>query len=191
MEELLRTAATVVTPLVAIAALIVSIWASLQVKRKREFEILLEENRREAAKHRREFEVLLEENRRETGKREAQTRALTERIDREAAKREAQTRALTERIDREAAKREKLFEQEMAKREAAMQALIDRSDRRFDALLARSDELARQSAGVLERVVRNDARLEVIEAARHRTEADHSAPAAVAAQAVPSERRPK
>ena len=173
MEELLRTAATVVTPLVAIAALIVSIWASLQVKRKREFEILLEENRREAAKHRREFEVLLEENRRETGKREAQTRALTERIDREAAK------------------REKLFEQEMAKREAAMQALIDRSDRRFDALLARSDELARQSAGVLERVVRNDARLEVIEAARHRTEADHSAPAAVAAQAVPSERRPK
>jgi hypothetical protein len=84
----------------------------------------------------------------------------------------------------------------MAKREAAIQALIDRSDRKFEALLARSDELARQSAGVVARVVRNEIRLEAMEVVRHRTAADPSAPAAgeteaVAAQAVPGERRPE
>ena len=229
MEELLRTAGAVATPLIAVAALILSIRASKRVKHQREFEIVLEENRREATrredlfereraerdkrfeKERAEREQQLQKERaereaaarafteridREAAKREAETRAFTERIDREAAKREAETRAFTEQIDREAAKREQQIERERAKREAAIQALIDRSDRRFDALLARSDELGSQLAEVVAQAVRNDTRVRVMEAARSRKEADPSAPApggteAVAAQAVPSERRPK
>ena len=182
MEEWLRSGAAVATPLIAIAALITSIWVSQRVKRKREFEILLEENRREAAK------------------REAETRALTERIDREAAKREAainhEAAKREAAINREAAKREERFESEVAKREEAIQALFDRSDRNFEALLARSDELVRQSAGVVERVVRNETRVETLEAARPPRAADPSAPAAgeteaVAAQDVPVERHPE
>ena len=60
--------------------------------------------------------------------------------------------------------------------------------------MARSDELARQSAGVVERVVRNETRLEALQSARHRRAAGPSAPAtgeaeAVAAQGVPDEPR--
>ena len=162
MAEWLRIVAAVATPVIAVAALIVSIWASQRVRRKREFEILLEEIRGEARKRQ-------------------------ERIDREAAKRE-------QRIDREAAKREELFEREAAKREEAIQVLMDRSDRKFEALLARSDALASQSAGVVERVVRNETRLEALRSADHRTAADPSAPAtgateAVAAQGLPDEPR--
>ena len=48
MEEWLLSVAAVVTTLIGIAALIVSIRASQRVKRKRETEILLEDNHREA-----------------------------------------------------------------------------------------------------------------------------------------------
>ena len=47
-----------------------------------------------------------------------------------------------------------------------MQALFDRSDKTFDALLARSDELARQLAEVVAQAVPNDTRVRVMEAAR-------------------------
>lgn len=114
----------------------------------------------------------------------------------EAARHEEATRAFTERIDRETAKREEQFEWERVAHEAGTQALIVRSDRRFEALLVRSGELARQLAEVVARAAHNDTRVRVMEAARSRTEADPSAPApggteAVAAQAVPRERRPK
>jgi len=135
MPQWIGSAATVAATLVAIAALIVSIWAGRRAARKREFEILLERIDQEAAK------------------REAETRALMERIDREAAKRE-------ERIDREAAKREQLFEREAAKREEGIRALMDQSDRKFEALQRRSDELYRQSAEVTARVAHNEAVLE-------------------------------
>ena len=132
MPHWIGSAATVAATLVAIAALIVSIWAGRRAARKREFEILLERIDREAAK------------------REAETRALMERIDREAAKRE-------ERIEREAAKREEGIEREAAKREEGIRALMDRSDRKFEALQRRSDELYRQSAEVTGKVAHDEA----------------------------------
>ena len=49
MEEWIRAGTTVVTALVAMAALIVSIRASRRVAREREFDILLERIDREAA----------------------------------------------------------------------------------------------------------------------------------------------
>ena len=123
---------------------------------------------------RREFEILLE------------------RFDREAAKREAETRAFTERIDREAAKREKQFETEVAKREEAIRALMDRSDSKFEAVLARSDDLSRQSAEVTGRLLRTEAVLATVQAGGRRA-AVQPAPAtgeteAVAAQGVPGGR---
>ena len=138
MEELPRIVAEVVSSLLAIAALIVSIRASQRAKREREFEVLLEENRRETAN-------------------------------------------CKEAIDREARER---------------QERIDRRDRKFEALPDRNDALTRQLAGVVARVGRNETRLEAMEAVRHRTAADPAAPApgeteAVAAQAVPVERRPE
>ena len=204
MAEWLRIVAAVATPVVAVAALIVSIWASQRVRRKREFEILLEEIRHEARERQERID-------REAAKREAETRAITERIDREAAKREelfereaAKREELFEReaakreqrIDREAAKREERIDREAAKREEAIQMLMDRSDRKFEALLARSDALASQSAGVVERVVRTETRLEALRSADHRAAADPSAPAtgeteAVAAQGLPDEPRPE
>lgn len=166
--------ATVASTLVAIAALIASIWAVRRVARGREFEILLERIDREATK------------------RETETRTFTERVDLEAAKREAETRAFTERIEREAAKREEQFEREVAKREESIRVLMDRSDKRFDALLMRSDELQRQLAGVAVRVAQNEAVSSTAQATRHDAPAK-SAPAttpteAVAAQGLPSGR---
>ena len=158
MEELLRTAGAVATPLIAVAALILSIRASKRVKHQREFEIVLEENRREATRR----EDLFERERAERDKRFEKERAEREQqLQKERAEREAAARAFTERIDREAAKRE-----------------------------------AETLAEVVAQAVRNDTRVRVMEAARSRKEADPSAPApggteAVAAQAVPSERRPK
>lgn len=159
IPERIGNAATVVTALVALAALIVSIWASRRVARKREFELLLERVDQEAAK------------------READTRALTERIDREAAKRE-------ERFEREVAKREERFEREAAKREEAIRDVLDRSDRKFEALQRRSDELYRQSAEITSRVAHTEA---VLEAAPESDPATGQSDA-VAAQDVPGDR---
>ena len=50
MPQSIGSAATAVAALVAIAALIVSIWAGRRVARKRKFELLLERIDREAAK---------------------------------------------------------------------------------------------------------------------------------------------
>ena len=207
MEEWIRGATAIVTAIVAVAALVVSIWASRRVARKREFEILLERSDREAAKREQQFE-------REAAKREEAIRALMERSDREAAKREQQfereaakreeaIRALMERSDREAAKREQQFEREAtkreqqfereaAKREEAIRALMERSDRKFEAVLARNDELSRQSAEVTERVSRTEAVLETVRAGGQRA-AVQPAPStgeteAVAAQGVPGGR---
>ena len=77
-----RSGATVAATLVAIAALIVSIWAGRRAARKRE------------------FEVLLGRIDRETTKREAETRAVMDRIDREADKRGAAIRELMDCSDR-------------------------------------------------------------------------------------------
>jgi hypothetical protein len=138
------SAATVAATLVALAALIVSIWASRRVARKREFEFLLERIDREVAKRGEGFE-------REAAKRD-------ERFEREAAKRD-------ERFEREAAKRDERFEREVAKREEAIRDALDRSDRRFEALLRRSDELHRQLAEIASRVAHNEAVLETAVAA--------------------------
>ena len=59
--------------MIAIAAVIVSIWASQRVKRKREFEVLLEENRREAAKREQQFET-------EVAERAARTEAVLDTV---------------------------------------------------------------------------------------------------------------
>lgn len=88
-----------------------------------------------------------------------------------------------DRIDREADKREE-----------AIRALMDRSDRKFEALLARSDELSRQSAEVTGRVVRNEAVLETVQARGRRAEVQ-PAPVtgeteAVAAPEVPGDGSP-
>ena len=167
MEGWIRDATAIVTALVAMVALIVSIWASRRAARRREFEILLERIDREAAKREKQFET-------------------------EAVKREAETRVFTERIDREAAKREKQFETEAVKREEAIRALMDRSDRKFEALLARSDELSRQLTEVTGRVMRTEAVLETVRAGRQRA-AVQPTPATgetevVAAQGVPGGR---
>ena len=76
----------VLTPLVAIAALVVNIWASQRVRRKREFEILLEEIRREARERQERID-------REAAKREAL-------FDKDAAKREEAIQVLIDRSDR-------------------------------------------------------------------------------------------
>ena len=167
MPQWIGSVATAAATLVAIAALIVSIWAAKRAARKREFEILLERSDQE------------------TTKREAETRALMERIDREAAKREAETRALMERIDREAAKREQMFEREAAKREERIRDLMDRSDRKFEALQRRSDELYRQSAEVSAKMAHNEAVLGT--AAQSTPESGETE--AVAAQDVSAGRR--
>ena len=154
MPQWIGSAATVATALVALAALIVSIWLGLRAARKRDFEILLERIDREAAKReeRIDREAAKREERidREAAKRE-------EQIDREAAKREAETKAFIERIDREAAKREEQIEREAAKREERIRELMDRSDRKFESLQRRTDELYRQSAEVTARVAHNEA----------------------------------
>ena len=178
MPEWIGSAATMVTALVALAALIVSIWASRRVARKREFELLLERIDREAAKREAKTHALAEQIDREAAKREAKTHALAEQIDREAAKREAEmhalaeqidreaakreaeTRAFTERIEREAAKREERFEREVAKREEAIRDALDRSDRKFEALQRRSDEMYRLSAEITARMTHTEAVLE-------------------------------
>ena len=86
MAEWLRIVAAVATPVVAVAALIVSIWASQRVRRKREFEILLEEIRHEARERQERID-------REAAKRE-------ELFEREAAKREEAIQMLMDRSDR-------------------------------------------------------------------------------------------
>ena len=177
MPEWIGNAATVVTALVALAALIVSIWASRRVARKREFELLLVRIDNEAAKREAKTDALTERIDREAAKREADTRAFTERIDREAAKRE-------ERFEREVAKREERFEREAAKREEAIRDVLDRSDRKFEALQRRSDELYRQSAEITSRVAHTEAVLEAAPEADPAT--GHSD--AVAAQDVPGDR---
>ena len=181
MPEWIGNAATVVTALVALAALIVSIWASRRVARKREFELLL---------------VRIDQ---EADKREADTRALTERIgqeaakrderfDREAAKRDErfdrEAAKRDERFDREAAKRDERFEREAAKREEAIRDALDRSDRKFEALQRRSDELYRQWAEITSRVAHTEA---VLEAAPEADPATGQSDA-VAAQDVPGDR---
>ncbi|MDE0621396.1 MAG: hypothetical protein OXH83_06975 [Bryobacterales bacterium] len=82
MPQWIGSAATVTATLVALAALIVSIWAGRRAARRREFEILLERIDRE------------------TTKREAETRAVMQRIGREAAKRDERIRELMDRSDR-------------------------------------------------------------------------------------------
>ena len=54
---------------------------------------------------------------------------------------------------------------------ADLRALMDRSDSKFDALPARSNELSRQKAEVTERVARNEAILETVQADRCRASA--------------------
>ena len=88
---------------------------------------------------------------------------------------------LLERMDREATKREQ-----------AIRELMDRSDRKFEAVLARSDELTRQSAETTGRLLRTEAVLGTVEAGVQRAAAQ-PAPATgetemVAAQAVPGGR---
>lgn len=75
MPEWVGSAATVVTALVALAALIVSIWASRRLARKREFELLLERIDREAAERDERFE-------REVAKREEAIPDVLDRSDR-------------------------------------------------------------------------------------------------------------
>ena len=103
MPQWIGTAATVATALVALAALIVSIWASRRVARRRGFELLLERIDQEAAK------------------REAETRAITERFEREAAKRD-------ERFEREVSKREEAIRDVMDRSNRKFEALQRRSD---------------------------------------------------------------
>ena len=166
MPQWIGSAATMAATLVAIAALIVSIWAGRRAARKREFEVLLERIDRETAKREAETKAVIEQIDREAAKRE-------ERIDREAAKREAETRALMERIDREAAKREERIRE-----------LMDRSDRKFESLQRRTDELYRQSAEVTARVEHNEAvPATAVESTPARGETE-----AVAAQDVPAGR---
>ena len=177
MPQWIGSAATVAATLVAIAALIVSIWAGRRAARKREFEVLLERIDRETAKREAETKAVIEQIDREAAKRE-------ERIDREAAKREAETRALMERIDREAAKREERIDREAAKREERIRELMDRSDRKFESLQRRTDELYRQSAEVTARVEHNEAvPATAVESTPARGETE-----AVAAQDVPAGR---
>ena len=107
MPQWIGSAATVATALVALAALIVSIWLGLRAARKRDFEILLERIDREAAKREERID-------REAAKRE-------ERIDREAAKRE-------EQIEREAAKREERIRELMDRSDRKFESLQRRTD---------------------------------------------------------------
>ncbi|MDE0261425.1 MAG: hypothetical protein OXJ37_03365 [Bryobacterales bacterium] len=159
MPQWIGSVATVAATLVAIAALIVSIWAGRRAARKREFEVLLERIDQEATKREERID-------REAAKREAETRALMERIDREAAKREQQfekeAAKREQQFEREAARREEQFEKEAAKREEAIRALLRSSDTRFEALQRRSDELYRQSAEVTARVAHNEAALDAV-----------------------------
>ncbi len=169
MEEWLGNVATVATPLIAIAALIVSIWASRRVARKREFEILLERIDREAAKREAQFEKAAAERNerfeREVAKREAQFEKAAaernERFEREAAKREAQFEKAAaernERFEREAAKREELFEKaaaesndrferEAAKREGLFEKAAAESNDRFEREAAKREGLFEKAA---------------------------------------------
>ena len=174
MEEWLRIVATVATPLIAIAALIVSIWASRRVARKREFEILLERIDRESAKREEQFE-----------KAAAKRDQLFEKA---AAKRD-------QLFEKAAAERDERFGREAERLEAAIRMLMDRSDSRFDALLARSDQLFRQSAEVTERVARNEGLLETVQAERRQAPARSPVAGgegeAIAAQGLAGERPPK
>lgn len=110
MPQWIGTAATVATALVALAALIVSIWASRRVARRRDFELLLERIDQEA------------------GKREAETRAITERFEREAAKRD-------ERFEREVSKREEAIRDVMDRSDRKFEALQRRSDELYRQLV--------------------------------------------------------
>ena len=128
MEEWLGNVATVATPLIAIAALIVSIWVSRRVARKREFEILLERIDREAAKREAQFE-------REAAKREAlfekAAAESNERFEREAERREAAIRMLMDRSDSRfdalLARSDKLFRQsaDVTERVARNEGILD------------------------------------------------------------------
>ena len=199
MPEWIENAAPVVAALVALAALIVSIWAILRGARRREFELLLERSDREAAAREAQTREFTEQIALEAAKREAQAEKEAakrdERFEREAAKRdelfqqaaakrEAQTREFTERIAQETAKREAQAEREAAKREKAIRDVLDRSDRKFEALQRRSDDLYRQSAEITARVAHTEAVLETTAKADPQTRQGE----AVAAQDVPGDR---
>lgn len=173
MPQWIGSVATVATALVALAALIMSIWASRRVARRRDFELLLERIDQEAAKREAETRAITERFEREAAKRD-------ERFDREAAKREAGTREIIERFDQEAAKRDERFEREVAKREEAIRDVMDRSDRKFEALQRRSDELYRRWLEISARATHTEVVLET----EAETEPAASQDEAVAAQDV-------
>ena len=130
MEEWLRIVATVATPLIAIAALIVSIWASRRVARKREFEILLERIDREAAKREEQFE-----------KAAAKRDQLFEKA---AAERD-------ERFGREAERLEAAIRMLMDRSDSRFDALLARSDQLFRQSAEVTERVARNE-GILETV---------------------------------------
>ena len=142
MDPWAQIAISAATGLVALVALVTAIAQKRRSERKREFELLHERIDREA------------QQRQERIDREAQQRQ--ERIDREAQQREEATKALTERIDLEAQQRQERIDLEAQQREEAIQAALERSDRKFEALLARSDALAKGLAGIAERTARNE-----------------------------------
>ena len=149
MDPWAQIAISAATGLVALVALVTAIAQKRRSERKREFELLHERIDREAQQRQeridREAQQRQERIDREAQQREEATKALTERIDLEAQQREEATKALTERIDLEAQQREE-----------AIQAALERSDRKFEALLARSDALAKGLAGIAERTARNE-----------------------------------
>ncbi len=135
VPEWVGSAATVVTALVALAALIVSVRASRRVARKREFELLLERIDREAAKRDERFE-------REAAKRD-------DRFEREAAKREEAIRDVLDRSDRKfealQGRSDELYRQsvEIASRVAHTEAVLE-TPAEADPATGQSDAVAAQ-----------------------------------------------
>jgi len=172
------------TLVIAVAALVVSVWSVLFRSRRRDFEILLDRSDKEAAKREAETRELRRQLERAAAQRETETRDLRRQLEKEAAQREAGTRDLMRQLEKEAAKRQagtkdlmrqldndaakreaetrefrRQLSEEAAKREAAIQRMLDISERRFSALMERLDDHLEHLAAVSERVAQNETAL--------------------------------
>ena len=184
--------------LIAFLALLATLAYRWLVGHQRDFQMLLGRIDKEAEKRERAIQATFERIDKEAERRERDYQMLLERSDKEAEKRERAIQAALDRSDREAERRERAIQaifdrsdKEAERRERETQASLERSDRAFETLTARSNELAKELAGIAQRTARSEGTLEALAAGEPRPGSKSTStvdePRTVAAQQVPGE----
>ena len=176
LDQFIEMIGDIGTPLIAVAALVVSVWSVFFRTRRRDFEVLLDRSDKEAAKREAATQDLRLQIREEAAKREARTRELTRQLHKEAAECKARTRDLMRQLQKEASEREarwrdlmRQIKEESAERRAANERLVDLSDRRFFSQMEQLNDQLKHLADVSERVARNETAVEALKADGYRT----------------------